>query len=158
MKRRYRKAALVLVVGLAGLLAYAGYSAQVQASHGSSSASGGYGKPQSYGGESGMAAGMTMSGPAQSSRTVVLKHRRIVHVSIQNLTFGPQRIVVSAGTKIIWTNQDAFQHTTTSDRGAWDSGPMNKGAQFGRVFKKLGTFTYHCTIHPFMHGTITVSN
>lgn len=94
---------------------------------------------------------------ALSPGTVVLKHRRTVHVNIQNLAFGPARIVVSPGTKIVWTNQDGFQHTTTSDRGLWDSGPINSGAHFGRLFKKVGTFTYHCTIHPFMHGTITVS-
>lgn len=104
------------------------------------------------------AGGMHMLRPSvQSSRTVVLKHRRTVHVNIQNLAFGPARIVVSPGTKIIWSNQDGFQHTVTSDKGLWDSGPINSGAHFGRVFKKVGTFTYHCTIHPFMHGTITVS-
>jgi plastocyanin len=98
-----------------------------------------------------------VSDSAQSSRTVILKHRGTVHVTIQNLAFGPAHLVVSPGTKVIWTNRDGFQHTTTSDRGLWDSGPINSGASFARLFKKVGTFTYHCTIHPFMHGTITVS-
>ncbi|MBV9282439.1 MAG: plastocyanin, partial [Chloroflexi bacterium] len=61
------------------------------------------------------------------------------------------------GTRIIWTNDDGFQHTTTSDTGLWNSGPMNSGARFARVFNKAGTFAYHCTIHPFMHGTIRVT-
>ena len=93
---------------------------------------------------------------AETSRAVVLKHRRTVHVNIQNLAFGPARLVVSPGTQIIWTNQDGFQHTTTSDRGLWDSGPINSGAHFEHLFKMVGTFTYHCTVHPFMHGTVIV--
>jgi plastocyanin len=92
-----------------------------------------------------------------SSKVVNLKHRHTVHVNIQNLAFGPAHVVVSPGTTIVWTNQDGFQHTTTSDKGLWNSGPMNPTASFRRVFKKAGTFTYHCTIHPFMLGTITVS-
>jgi plastocyanin len=95
--------------------------------------------------------------PLNSSKTVNLKHRHTVHVNIHNLAFGPARIVVSPGTTIVWTNQDGFQHTTTSDKGLWDSGPIDPTASFKRVFKKTGTFTYHCTIHPFMLGTITVA-
>jgi plastocyanin len=87
---------------------------------------------------------------------VVLLHKRVVHVDIQNLAFGPHTVVVSPGTKVVWTNQDGFQHTTTSDTGKWDSGPINSHGQFTQVFKKAGTYKYHCTIHPFMHGTIRV--
>ncbi|HEX8917910.1 MAG TPA: cupredoxin domain-containing protein [Chloroflexota bacterium] len=102
--------------------------------------------------------GMQMSnGPAQKSRVVVLKHRRTVRINVQDLAFRPARVIVSLGTTIIWTNQDGFQHTTTSDRGLWDSGPLNPGAHYLRAFKRAGTFTYHCTIHPFMHGSITVT-
>jgi plastocyanin len=98
-----------------------------------------------------------MRAPERSSRTVVLKHRHTVHVNIHNLAFGPAKVVVSPGTKIIWTNQDGFQHTTTSDHGVWDSGSMDPSAHFAHVFKQAGTFTYHCTIHPFMLGTVTVA-
>lgn len=103
-------------------------------------------------------AGMRMSQMHKSSaRAVILTHRRTVHVAIHNLAFGPKRIVVSPGTTIVWTNQDGFQHTSTSDHGLWDSGPINPNASFTHVFKTAGTFTYHCTIHPFMLGTITVA-
>jgi plastocyanin len=96
-------------------------------------------------------------GQANSAQPVVRTHRRTVHVNIHNLAFGPAHLVVSPGTTIVWTNQDGFQHTTTSDHGLWDSGPINPDATFKRVFKKAGTFTYHCTIHPFMLGTIKVT-
>jgi plastocyanin len=94
--------------------------------------------------------------PPGSSKTIVLKHRHVVHVNIQNLAFRPSHLVVSPGTKIIWTNMDGFDHTTTSDTGVWDSGPIGSANHFAYTFKRTGTFTYHCTIHPFMHGTITV--
>jgi plastocyanin len=102
-------------------------------------------------------ADMRMSqAPARSTAPVVLKHQRTVRVNIRDLAFKPAHIVVSPGTKIIWTNRDSFQHTTTSDRGLWDSDSINSQAKFVRVFKKAGMYTYHCTIHPFMHGTIAV--
>jgi plastocyanin len=44
----------------------------------------------------------------------------------------------------------------TSDKGIWSSGDVNSQRQFARTFAKAGTFPYHCSIHPFMHGTVTV--
>jgi plastocyanin len=34
---------------------------------------------------------------------------------------------------------------------------MPSDATFSFTFPKAGTFAYHCTIHPFMKGTIVVS-
>ena len=96
------------------------------------------------------------SATATGAGQIVLLHKRVVHVDIKNLAFGPRTVTVSTGTKVVWTNQDSFQHTATSDKRTWDSGPINAGARFARVFMKPGTYTYHCTIHPFMHGTIKV--
>jgi plastocyanin len=33
---------------------------------------------------------------------------------------------------------------------------MAPGATFSRTFSTAGTFTYHCTIHPGMVGTVSV--
>jgi plastocyanin len=81
-----------------------------------------------------------------------------VTVSMQNIAFVPPTLTVSIGTTVTWTNQDTVSHTTTSDAApAWDSGILNKGASFSFTFTKAGTFTYHCNVHPTMHGTITVT-
>jgi plastocyanin len=104
-----------------------------------------------------MGAAQMAQARAHSSRSVALKQHRVVRVNIHNLAFGPRHLTLSRGTQVIWTNQDGFAHTTTSDNGVWDSAPINSGSHFARVFTKAGTFTYHCTIHPFMHGTITVT-
>jgi plastocyanin len=55
-------------------------------------------------------------------------------------------------------NRDSQTHTATSDRaGLFDSGNAEKGTPV--TFKapsKGGTYTFHCTIHPSMHGTLVV--
>ena len=38
----------------------------------------------------------------------------------------------------------------------WDSGDMAPNATFSTTFAQPGTYAYHCTIHPFIRGTIVV--
>jgi len=79
-------------------------------------------------------------------------------VKIINFAFKPKTITISKGTKVKWTNGGSVSHTTTSNKGLWDSGALAPGAAFGHVFRKAGTFKYHCTIHPtLMHGKIVVT-
>jgi plastocyanin len=103
-------------------------------------------------------ASMPMAQPAAAlgAGTVVRLHQHMVRVSIHNFAFGPARLEVSRGTRIIWTNTDSDPHTVTSDKGVWASDALDTGNQFARVFTTAGTFPYHCSIHPFMHGTIIV--
>jgi plastocyanin len=77
-------------------------------------------------------------------------------VMIQIYSFIPATLTVPIGTTVTWTNMDGVAHTTTSDAGLWNSGSLNPGASFQRTFASAGTFTYHCMIHLFMHGTIVV--
>jgi plastocyanin len=106
-------------------------------------------------------AGMPTAQPtsaAAATGAVVELHQGVVSVSIHNFAFGPARLVVSPGTRIIWTNQDSDPHTVTSTTGIWASEALDTGSQFARVFTTAGAFPYYCTIHPFMHGTIVVKN
>jgi plastocyanin len=102
--------------------------------------------------------GMPMAQPAaaRGTGTVVRLHHKVVRVSIHNFAFGPARLEVSPGTRLIWTNTDGDPHTVTSDKGIWASDALDTGNQFARVFKTGGTFPYHCNIRPFMHSTIIV--
>ena len=70
--------------------------------------------------------------------------------------YAPNPIDVMAGTTITWMNNDTIAHDATANDGSWGSGTLAAGAQFSRVFSTAGTFTYHCTIHPGMVGTVTV--
>lgn len=82
-------------------------------------------------------------------------------VKIQNFAFTPAAIKVKVGTKVTWTNSDSVHHTVTDDTGS-KNGPNSKllgqGESYSFTFSKAGTFNYHCTPHPYMKGTVVVSN
>ncbi|WP_211770892.1 cupredoxin domain-containing protein [Kutzneria sp. CA-103260] len=80
-------------------------------------------------------------------------------VSIKNFAFDPAVITVKVGTTVTWTNADQDPHTVTSDgkSGPLNSKPFNQGDTFQYTFTQAGTFSYLCTIHPFMTATVTVT-
>jgi plastocyanin len=78
-------------------------------------------------------------------------------VSIVDFAFQPASIEVPVGSTVTWTNTGAVPHTVTSDSGAFDSGQLSPGASFSQTFDTAGTFTYHCSIHPQMTGTVVVT-
>jgi plastocyanin len=77
-------------------------------------------------------------------------------VDIVEFTYQPDPVVVQAGGKVIWQNQDTAPHTATADDGSFDTGTIEKGKIGSETFKDAGTFTYFCEIHPTMHGTVEV--
>ena|SRR5450631_2323207 len=77
-------------------------------------------------------------------------------VSIVNMSFSPASLTVTAGTTVTWTNNDGMTHTVTADDVSFDSGNITMGTKYSRLFSTAGTYTYHCTIHPTMKGTIVV--
>ena len=78
-------------------------------------------------------------------------------VKIVDFGFSPDAITVRVGTTVRWTNTGQADHTVTADAGAFGSGTLAPGASFSVTFRTAGTFAYHCAIHPFMKGTITVT-
>jgi plastocyanin len=80
------------------------------------------------------------------------------HVAIQSFAFGPGTATVRPGTTVTWTQQDEDQHTVTADDGSFASSPLITGQTYTHTFTAPGTYHYHCAIHPFMHGTVTVTN
>jgi plastocyanin len=83
-------------------------------------------------------------------------------VVIKDFAFKPSDLKVKAGTKVTWTNEDSATHTATSDDGSnapakFDSGDLPKGKSYSFTFEKPGTYKYHCSIHSYMKGTVTVS-
>jgi YVTN family beta-propeller protein len=77
-------------------------------------------------------------------------------IVIANFAFTPATLTVAPGQPIVWINNDSVQHTITSDDGKWDSGELAPGEQFTLTLDQPGTYAYHCSIHPFMQGTIIV--
>ena len=80
-----------------------------------------------------------------------------VNVSIENFSFSPASISVSAGDTVVWTNNDSVAHTVTSTDGAFDTGDIAPGASASVTFDNAGTFAYICSIHPSMTGSVDVA-
>ncbi|KAG0328848.1 hypothetical protein BGZ99_004336 [Dissophora globulifera] len=80
-----------------------------------------------------------------------------VAVQIINFSFQPQTVTVQPGDTVIWTNSDTTAHTVTTDTTGFDSGNINPGATFSHTFATAATVKYHCSIHPFMLGTVDAS-
>jgi plastocyanin len=78
-------------------------------------------------------------------------------VEMKDLAFNPASITVSSGSTVTWTNNDTTAHTVTFDDASADSGARDPRSTFDHTFATAGTFAYHCNIHSFMHGTVTVT-
>ncbi len=77
-------------------------------------------------------------------------------VLIEDYSFRPSQLTVTAGTVVAWTNRDGAAHTVTARDGSFDTGRLEKG-EFGEItFGTPGTFAYHCVPHPWMEGKVTV--
>lgn len=98
--------------------------------------------------EGGAAGGST---PAPSGEA-----RKAEKVTIAEFAYSPDPVRIQEGGKVIWQNEDSTPHTATADDGSFDTGTIEQGKIGSATFKEAGTFTYHCTIHPTMHGTVEV--
>ena len=70
--------------------------------------------------------------------------------------FLPPTIQVTAGDTVNWTNNSDAPHTVTSDTGSFNTQQFGEDKTVTLTFRTAGTFPYHCSIHPYMHGTIVV--
>jgi len=78
-------------------------------------------------------------------------------ISIRDFKFSPATISVRSGARVRVTNSDSAPHTVTADDGhSFDSGTVRPGASGAVKAPGAGTYAYHCTIHPFMTGTLVV--
>ena len=77
-------------------------------------------------------------------------------VSIAKFAYAPTNLTVQRGQTVTFTNADGVTHTVTAD--GWDSGELAPGASYTMTADQPGTMTYHCAIHPFMRGTLTIED
>lgn len=68
--------------------------------------------------------------------------------------FRPETLTVRVGTRVTWTNHDAFTHGV---RMAGESVTARPGASVAHVFRQAGDVAYDCPFHPqMMKGVIRV--
>ena len=77
-------------------------------------------------------------------------------VKIDNFSFGPAALTVTAGTTVTWTNRDDIPHTVVNPDKVFKSKVLDTDEKFSFTFSTPGTFTYFCSIHPKMTGTVVV--
>jgi len=65
-------------------------------------------------------------------------------------------VTISNDTSVTWVNQDSALHTATADKGSFDTGIIPIDANATVIITGSGKLEYHCTIHPWMQGTVTV--
>ena len=79
-------------------------------------------------------------------------------ITIKNFAFSPSSITVQKGDNVNWGNEDSAPHTVTFQDGGLSSWTLSTDESFNRNFNTVGTFTYHCNLHPSMTGTVIVTN
>lgn len=75
-------------------------------------------------------------------------------VAVADNTFTPGTVEVAAGDTVTFENEGQIAHTVTGD--GFDSGSMDPGDTFAFTASEAGRFSYVCTFHPGMQGTISV--
>ena len=81
---------------------------------------------------------------------------RTMTVQIDNFTFAPADLTVSAGTTVTWKNADDSPHRIADKNGAYSSAALDTDDSFSHTFTTPGVYNYFCSIHPYMVGKITV--
>lgn len=76
-------------------------------------------------------------------------------VTMHGFHFTADTVTVSAGQAVRWTNADPIAHTITFDDGQ-GSALIPQDGGYARRFDQPGTYTYHCTPHPYMKGVVVV--
>lgn len=79
-------------------------------------------------------------------------------VTINNFAFVPATMQVTAGSTVTWINHDDMPHNVVSSAQprAFSSPPLDTDEHFSYRFTKTGIYTYFCSLHPRMTGTIIV--
>lgn len=77
-------------------------------------------------------------------------------VVIENMRFNPDKLTVKRGERVVWVNKDLFPHTVTEDGKKFDSGDIPVEKSWTYLAAASGEYTYLCTYHPGMKGTLIV--
>jgi plastocyanin len=110
------------------------------------------------------------SSATDSKDTTATKADASVNTAL--LAFDPKEVRINAGQTVSWVGGDNITHvlvegtydvgtdglrTKETDDKAFSLKLTKKGQRVSHTYDKAGTFTYFCTIHKGMNGTVTVS-
>jgi plastocyanin len=98
---------------------------------------------------------ISTGGPAKTVSVSILPGAG-TNVSSKGFLPATLTVVLGVNNTVQWTNNDSSPHTVTADGGAFSSGNMAPGQSFSFTFTAPGTYTYHCTYHPWMVAAVVV--
>jgi plastocyanin len=71
--------------------------------------------------------------------------------------YNPAEVTIKKDDKVIWINKDFGIHTVTENQGLFSSKDLRPDQTFEHTFENVGTYDYHCKLHPEMVGKIIVT-
>lgn len=78
-------------------------------------------------------------------------------IVIKDFHFTPETLRVKSGEKITWINRDEEPHTVVSvEKQFKKSTALDTDQEFTITAGAPGTYSYFCSVHPKMTGTIVV--
>jgi plastocyanin len=78
-------------------------------------------------------------------------------IEIKDFAFNPRTLTVKSGEKVTWMNRDEEPHTVVSvEKQFKKSSALDTDQTFTITAGAPGTYTYFCSVHPKMTGTIIV--
>ena len=77
-------------------------------------------------------------------------------VTMGDFFFSPATVTISVGDTVTWHNSGQAPHNATANDGSFKTPDLNNGQSASHTFSSAGTFSYICTIHPNMQGTVRV--
>ena len=106
---------------------------------------------------------LSSSSPSSPTITEEGKVVSIVGNSGSN-SYSPNPLEIKVGDTVTWINNDSSPHTVTSSSSSlsssedsnFDSDVLRRDETFSFTFDKEGEYSYFCTLHPSMTGTIIV--
>jgi plastocyanin len=81
----------------------------------------------------------------------------LAFVNVVDFGYMPSVTRIHVGQTVVWQNGGRELHDVTGDDD-WHSGPIEAPTAYRHTFGFEGTFTYRCSVHPDMRGTIIVSS
>jgi len=119
-------------------------------------------------------AGLLLTSCSSGSGTPAVTQKSADGVTVNTalLAFDPKVISIKKGQTVTWVGGDNIGHTLV--QGTYEVGPDTlrtkqtddkafnldltmKGQTVSHTYPTAGTFTYYCTIHKGMNGTVVVS-
>jgi plastocyanin len=77
-------------------------------------------------------------------------------VNMGDFFFSPASVTVAVGDTVTWRNTGEAPHNATGNGGSFSTATVDGGQSTSHTFSSAGTFSYICTIHPQMKGTVRV--